>query len=153
MNTLYCLRVYRGAPKMCYRTICIFNPIIAFFSMARSLVLNVLGAGGLWALSGIIASYNRDLDLAPIFRPIYYVGIGFLLLWQIFEWTFLSAKQFHQEASLAQTPQDQAALASHYPLHFMWSSLKSLSEKCKPRASNHEACELEQQNNAAMRKI
>lgn len=138
---------------MCYKTTYLFNPFIAFLSIVRSLVLNVLGAGGLWALSGIIASYNRDLNLAPIFRPIYYVGIGFLLLWQIFEWTFFSAKQYQQEASLAQKPMDHATLASHYPLHFMWNGIKNVSERCKSRVVQNDEVELEQQNVNAIRNI
>lgn len=107
----------------------ILNIGTATLSLSVRVLLNILGAGGLWALKGVIESYTES-NLNSVFRPIYFTSLGVLTAWQVLELSLLTKNQFAEEKNIANSKLDQLVLAKNHPVHYYWDSLKSCACCC-----------------------
>ncbi len=123
------------------------NHAIAFGSLTRIAILNILGAGGLLALKSVIESYNEERDLNRAFIPIYYTSLGLLSVWQLLELTAWSKNKYSHEKELVGISTTQQALARRHPVHFLFDEYKRIPNclSCK-KPLNHTQPEKESKN-------
>jgi len=143
-------------PLIISRTIKKFvNHFLAFSSLTRTIILNILGAGGLLALKGAIESFDENKELNHVFMPIYYTSLGLLSIWQILELTVWSKSKYTSEKELVGINVSQQSLARNYPVHYLADEFKKFvpSYQCYKKSFLKHSGSIESETNSTENQV